>query len=34
MSAKQGISGHRQERINMVVRCIGHMHIIAELKAY
>ena len=28
------ITGHRQERINMVLKCLEHMHIIAELKVY
>ena len=27
-------SGQRLERINMIVKCIVHMHITAELKAY
>ena len=31
MFAKQGI---HTERINMVIKCIVHMHITAELKAY
>ena len=31
---REYLSGHRWERINMVVKCIVHMHITAELKAY
>ena len=28
------ISGHRLQKINVVVKCIAHMHTTAELKAY
>ena len=28
------LSGHRWERINMVVKCMVHIHITAELKVY
>ena len=31
---REYISGHIRERINVVVRCIVHMHITAQLKAY
>ena len=31
---KEYISGHISERINMGAKCIIHMHITAELKAY
>ena len=31
---REYISCHRLERINMVIKCIVHMHITAELKAY
>ena len=31
---REYMSSHTWERINMVVKCIEHMHITAELKAY
>ena len=34
MPNKEYISGHKWERINKVGKCILHMHITAELKAY